>query len=392
MGEDVHAVHVGELVPVAEHFRAGLDLEVKRVGGNGVVQSDVRVVGEGTVRQDGVRAVLLQAERRAVAQPEIPASVQVVHAQVGLDGQVVGDVDVQVGGVDQAVLVGIVHIVLVPAFQGVARETGIAHRQGAGGLAGLVHAGRAALAAHGDGAVEAGLEHAAGAGVKAHAQAAVAVRAAGHDAVLLAVKAGEVIGREVAVGGNAEGVVVPQGVPRAVHGGIGERDVGIHAHVQDLVIRLSGRDDDHAVRASGAVEGRGRDVLDDFDAFDVIGVQEGQVVERGGIDPAGNVPEGVHVQTLRTVEHHTVHDPERLAVVAQGVETSDVGVQRPCGTAVRCGHKHARDAPLQEGGRGVGLRLVQTEAVRDGSLAEGRGAYAQQAQDGKELFGHSVSG
>ena len=362
VGEDVRTAHHAELVLAAEEFRAGIDPEGRLVAGRRIIQGQLRVVIHRTAGQDAVGTVLLQAERRAVPEPEVTAVVLVIHADVGPDGEVLRQVDIDVGGVDEPVLIGIVDIILIPTFQGAACERRIAHRQGPGRLARHVHAGRAALPTHGDGAVETGLDHAVRAGVEADAEAAQQVVAARHDTLFLAEEAGQVVGGLVPVRGDAHGVVVSQGGTGTVHlAGGGNRHVGVPADVQRFVRRLSRGHDDHTVGAAGPVQGRRRRILDDLDAFDVVGVQEREVVERRHVNAVGIAPERVQIEVLGAAEHHAVHNPEGLAVIPQGIESPDVGVHRTGRTAVRRGHENARDPPLQQGCRRRRERLVQSE-------------------------------
>ena len=135
---------------------------------------------------------------------------------------------------------------------------------------------------------------------------------------------------------------------------------GVQAHLRVqrddgvLLAGALGGDDDHAVRAAGAIQGVGGGVLEDGHRLHVLRVD--------------------HVHIL---DGHAVHDEQGTLPGIDGTETADADGRRVARGAGGAGHLHARHLSVQGGSDGGDLRfgeligLHHLRGAREGLLGGG---------------------
>ena len=135
---------------------------------------------------------------------------------------------------------------------------------------------------------------------------------------------------------------------RPIEGGL-HAAVGPEAHLRRrAALPPLGRDQDDAVGAARAVDGRGCGVLQDLDGFDVVGVEVGQ---RVGARHAEAGPLQAHlafdVQVHRV--RHPVDDVEGLGACGDRAPAADQDLRSRARFPGRLGHVDAGQPPLKRG-------------------------------------------
>ena len=349
------------------------------------VQLGLEVKGEQGCVGNAGGAVIVLAESRSVAVPDVPGIVLQVETDRVVQAQGRGEVQRQEEIVGRADYAAVVVKVPLPALQGGRpRHVVVGQRRyasqtqglrggpvpGRTGPGGRVGKRQGCVQAEPDRLVGTGLEH----GPEAHGLAAVLV---GH-ALEIPVEGRETVARPSRRGAEREGMVMAEaGTDTLACDGRGaDSCVGVDLAAELVRGRHPGLYYDHAVRSTGPVKGRRGSVLQDFYALDVIEVPSFHLGDFRQIGIVAVLLERLARLARRGGKYGSVHYPQGLADSADGIQAPDAGADRARRVAVGGSHAHAADHALEKlGGVGEGAGAAAQGIGPDGFRiqAEGNG-------------------
>ena len=111
-------------------------------------------------------------------------------------------------------------------------------------------------------------------------------------------------------------------------------EIGIPPEVQFPFYWHPGLHDYDSICSKGAINGSCSSILEDFNAFYLIGIQEGQRIERSCITFLTILPERINILIKVCGKHYPIYNPQRLVVGAKRVDSPYVDIHSPDRIAV----------------------------------------------------------